>query len=81
MKTTRDIIAEWPIEDVVEATWDWTHFERRGAIGDCRLRSAAQSEIERIGIGDSGGGVTRMMHDIAFEAYRRLAQQHPAMKP
>lgn len=80
MQTTRDVVASWPIEDVVKVTWDWSDFERIGAIGDCRLRRAACAEMDRFGMGD-GVGVTRMMHDIAFEAYRRLALTHPAMKP
>lgn len=59
----REQVESWPYEVIEQCIKDYEQFEKDGYIGDCLLRSKAQSFELPI-------NVSVLMKDIAFECYR-----------
>lgn len=66
-------VAQLSREQLLQLVRDYNRFEVEGAIGDCYLRDFAKSLLELNGFKIN---ITRVMQDIAFEVFRRIAMEN-----
>lgn len=72
MRNTQTIINELPDFEINEIINDFEKFERDGFIGDCKLRSIAES------LPGGREHITLFMNMLAMECYRFFADKHRA---